>query len=90
MQAVHKLFKESRSGISQGILTETVESEYEELKNAEIAKLFSLRFQISPLEYENQDSTQSVAENNNNSIQANPINQNHSLGKKSRLFVIKR
>jgi len=82
MQAVHKIFKEvneSRSDISQGISTKTEESEYEELKNVEIAKLFSLRFQISPIDYENQESTQIVAENNNNSIQANSISSKQNL-----------
>jgi hypothetical protein len=82
MQAVHKIFKEvneSRSDISQGISTKTDESEYEELKNVEIAKLFSLRFQISPIDYENQESIQIVAENNNNSIQANSISSKQNL-----------
>jgi len=82
MQAVHKIFKEvneSRSDISQGISTKTEESEYEELKNVEIAKLFSLRFQISPIDYENQESIQIVAENNNNSIQANSISSKQNL-----------
>jgi len=64
--------------ISQRLLSKTDETDYEELKTAEIAKLFSLRFQISPLDYENQGSIQTI-DNNNNSIQAQAISRTRNL-----------
>jgi novel protein kinase C delta type len=81
-QTFHKIIKKVNeiNDTSKILLTKMDESEFEELKNAEIAKLFRLRFQISPLDYEKQESMQTVDENNNkNSIQANSISSNQNL-----------
>jgi hypothetical protein len=63
---------------SMRLLSKTDDTDYEELKLAEISKLFSLRFQITPLDYENKDSMQSV-DNNSNSIQDHTYSRRRNL-----------